>query len=199
MIKIINLNESAPYKKFNNFYINALNAKQKAVEAIAISSFNTSKREVESRFVNLKYINNEQWIFFSNYNSQKAHDFVNHDQISALLYWPEINIQIRLKGIIKKTDKFFSDKHFQNRSDSKNALAISSDQSSPISSYDAIVKNYENTLNHPENLSDRPAYWGGFSFTPYYFEFWEGHEFRLNKRDIYLRDNDEWKNSILQP
>ena len=50
-----------------------------------------------------------------------------------------------------------------------------------------------------ENLMKRPDYWGGFSFTPYYFEFWESNEFRLNKRKVFKFAEDKWKSFILQP
>ena len=45
----------------------------------------------------------------------------------------------------------------------------------------------------------RPNFWGGYSFIPYYFEFWEGHESRLNKRDVYEMKSNEWEHGILQP
>ena len=50
-----------------------------------------------------------------------------------------------------------------------------------------------------DNLKVCPEYWGGFSFTPYYFEFWEGHESRLNKRNVYEIGAEGWGHSILQP
>jgi hypothetical protein len=72
MIEFIDLNREQPYKIFLNKYQQALEKKQKNIEAIAISSFNPKTDEVESRFVNLKYIKDDQWIFFSNYNSNKT-------------------------------------------------------------------------------------------------------------------------------
>ena len=50
-----------------------------------------------------------------------------------------------------------------------------------------------------DDLKKCPDYWGGYSFTPYYFEFWEGHESRLNKREVYEKSDDSWKHLILQP
>ena len=45
----------------------------------------------------------------------------------------------------------------------------------------------------------RPNFWGGYSFTPYYFEFWQGHENRLNKRHVFEQQDDEWIERFLQP
>ena len=80
----------------------------------------------------------------------------------------------------------------------KNALAISSHQSSYIESYEGVQQNFSKALNS-SNLSECPEYWGGFLFVPYYFEFWEGHKSRLNKRDAYEKVDDAWNHHVLQP
>ena len=64
MIKFINLSDETPYQKFKEFYHEALNKNQSCIEAVAISSFNSEADEVDSRFVNLKYIAKDEWIFF---------------------------------------------------------------------------------------------------------------------------------------
>jgi pyridoxamine 5'-phosphate oxidase len=199
MIELINLPSEAPYKKLEALYHQALKKNQRGIEAISISSYDSSSREVESRFVNLKYIQGNEWIFFSNYSSPKASQFKSHDQISALIYWPAINAQIRLKAKIQKTSPEFSDLHFKNRSKEKNALAISSAQSSPVDSFETVQKAFQSTLESMTSDQDRPEYWGGYSFTPYYFEFWEGHENRLNKRQVFSTQEGSWVEQLLQP
>ena len=129
MIDLINIASDLPHNKFLDLYQKALKENQRGIEAIAISSYDKSSNEVESRFVNLKYITGNEWIFFSNYLSPKAMQFESHDQISALFHWGAINSQIRLKAKINKTSVEFSDTHFQSRTKEKNALAISSNQS----------------------------------------------------------------------
>ena len=175
-----------------------MNAGQTGIEAISISSFNNKIHEVDSRYVNLKFIINDELIFFSNYRSPKASAFNTHNQISALVYWHSINVQIRIKAEVKKTSNEFNQKYFANRSEEKNALAISSKQSNSISSYDLVKESYNKALKN-NDLKKCPDYWGGYSFTPYYFEFWEGHESRLNKREAYEKNDDSWKHIILQP
>ena len=198
MIEINNLNQEDPYLIFKEKYEQALNAGQKAIEAISISSFNMEMVEVDSRYVNLKYINKDEFIFFSNYNSPKASAFNSHDQIAALLYWSRTNVQIRMKAKINKTTKEFNQKYFSDRSAEKNALAISSNQSKQIYSYSQVIENYNRSLKS-DDLKKCPEYWGGFSFIPYYFEFWEGHESRINKRDIFNKIDGIWKHSFIQP
>jgi pyridoxamine 5'-phosphate oxidase len=199
MIELINLPFEAPYKKFEALYHQALKQNQRGVEAISISSYDCSSCEVESRLVNLKYIQGNEWIFFSNYLSPKASQFKSHDQISALIYWPALNTQIRLKAKIQKTSPEFSDLHFKSRSKEKNALAISSAQSNPVDSFETVQQDFQSTLESMTADEDRPDYWGGYSFTPYYFEFWEGHENRLNKRQVFSIQEGSWVEQLLQP
>ena len=155
-------------------------------------------KEVNARFVNLKFINEKEFIFFSNYESVKSQDFLSHNQITALIFWQNTNVQIRIKAIIKKTTKEFNKAYFSNRDERKNALAISSAQSSMIESYDKVQINYEESLKN-EDLKKCPNHWGGYSFLPYYFEFWQGHESRINKRETYTFTNNEWVFGYLQP
>ena len=198
MIKFNNLNQEIPYMLFKEKYREAVDAGQKGIEAISISSYNKEISEVDSRFINLKFISHDEFIFFSNYDSPKAFSFNSHDQIAALVYWPSINVQIRIKAKIKKTSNEYNQKYFFDRSEEKNALAISSNQSKPIDSYSQVKENYNKSLKN-DDLKKCPEFWGGYSFTPYYFEFWEGHESRLNKREAYEKSDDSWKHLILQP
>lgn len=198
MIKIKNIPNDEPYKLFIKYFEEARKAQQAPINALSISSYDIQKKEVDSRFVNLKCILQDEWIFFTNYKSPKACAFEKHKQISALIYWSSINIQIRIKAEIKKTSKTFSDEYFKSRQPEKNALAISSHQSKKVDKFETIKKNFEYVRkNH--DLTKRPEYWGGFAFTPYYFEFWKGDDFRLNSRDVFELKDDKWLHFKLQP
>ena len=197
MIQFDNINEEIPYLVFKDKYEDSLKAKQKNIEAISISSYSTSGNEVNARYVNLKLVSGREFIFFSNYKSPKSQEFNQHNQITALIYWSNTNTQIRMKAYIKQTNREFNKNYFAQRDKKKNALAISSHQSSPIASYEAMQKNYELSLMESD-LTECPEYWGGYSFTPYYFEFWEGHESRLNKRETYELNNGKWIHGFLQ-
>jgi pyridoxamine 5'-phosphate oxidase len=198
MIKFNNPSQEAPYLLFKNIYTKSLKANQKNIEAICVSSYSLNDKEVNARFVNLKFVNNKEFIFFSNYNSPKSKDFDLHQQITGLLYWNSINTQIRMKAYIKKTSIAFNQEYFAQRSKEKNALAISSSQSNIITSYRYVKEKYEKSLKE-DDLIKCPDFWGGFSFIPYYFEFWKGHESRLNQREAYSLEKNVWVKSYLQP
>lgn len=198
MIKFKNLTTETPFVVFKNKYDEAIKAGQEKVEAICISSYSVASNEVNARFVNLKIIDDKNFIFFTNYESAKSKEFQNSNQISAVIFWNSINLQIRLKGMVKKTSSEFNNNYFRKRDLKKNALAISSRQSSKISSYEDVQKNFLISLKN-ENLENCPDYWGGYKFAPYYFEFWEGHPSRINKRTVYEIKNHTWDKYHLQP
>lgn len=198
MTVFINNNGLKPFKKFRKLYQNAYNENQKNIEAISISSFSKLSGMVNARYVNLKFVDDDKFIFFSNYESPKSIEFNSHPQIAALIYWNSIHTQIRINASITKTSIDFNKEYFQKRDRRKNALAISSKQSSLISSYEEVVKNFKNSLKF-DDLNECPNYWGGYAFKPNYFEFWEGHDSRLNKREFFKLKDGKWINGFLEP
>jgi len=62
MIKFNNLSQEKPYLLFKQKYEEAFNANQKNIEAISIASFNKDDNEVDSRFVNIKFIDKDRFI-----------------------------------------------------------------------------------------------------------------------------------------
>jgi pyridoxamine 5'-phosphate oxidase len=165
---------------------------------MCISSYSKKDDEVNSRFVNLKFINSNDFIFFTNYESPKSVDFKHHPQVSCVIFWDAINTQIRLKGKIKRTSTQYNDKYFKTRSPEKNALAISSDQSKQINSFEDVKQKYLKILNK-EDLTNCPHYWGGYIISPYYIEYWKGNKSRLNKREAYILKNKIWEMTVLEP
>lgn len=199
MITFKNLNSATPYKKFLSFYKEAIKKNQPNIEAVSISSFDKKIDEVQSRYVNLKYIIDDEWIFFSNYLSPKAKSFESHDQITALFYWNTINIQTRIKANIYKSSQLISDMHFNNRSNEKNIIAVISNQSKKINSPDDVKNKFDEVVTSKNFFDSRPDYWGGYSFNPFYFEFWKGDDNRQNKREVYELKKNNWEKSFLQP
>ena len=197
MINFINPSKEKPFLLIKEKYHEALKKNQKNIEAISIASYSRTNSFVDSRYVNLKIIDGENFIFFSNYESPKSKQFDEHNQISALIFWNTINTQIRINGSIKRTDKEFNQLYFSKRNLKKNALAISSNQSKLIESYEYVKARYNEVLES-NNLNVCPDYWGGFVFSPSTIEIWQGEENRLNKREKFTRNNG-WEMDILSP
>jgi pyridoxamine 5'-phosphate oxidase len=199
MIELDKIINDEPHNLFKSYYYEALKLGQESIEVISVSSFGADTNEIESRYVNLKYIIDNEWIFFSNYNSKKANNFKSLNQISVLSFWNKLNLQIRIKAKIRKSSHSFSDDHYQKRALRKNVIAHSSNQSKKTKSHDEVITKYKKYSLNTDLISARPKYWGGYSFFPYYFEFWEGHESRINKREVFNKTDGVWKHSFLQP
>lgn len=200
MIQFKNLKNNHPFVKLKEIYDVAVSFEQKSIEAMALSTLDQTCLEVNSRYVNAKFIDGDKIIFFSNYESVKAKDINSNNTVSCLFYWDSVRVQIRIKGIITMCDPSFSDEYFKNRDQKKNALAISSNQSKKIESYEDVIKKYNYILNKDRNfLESRPIYWGGYMIEPKYIEFWNGHDSRLNKREVMTLDNNIWVSHYLEP
>ena len=190
-------NAKEPYLLFRSLYDAASKTSHRNIEAACLSSVSVDNKP-RSRFINIKYINDEEFIFFSNYKSSKAKDFLCNNNVTLNFYWNSANTQIRVEGNIMKLDEDRSNKHWMLRNRDKNALAISSDQSSPSINFERIIEDYQYVLDSPGSLQ-RPDYWGGYLIIPNYFEFWTGHKSRLNNRKVFKIDNGSWESTILQP
>ena len=197
MINFTNPSKESPFLLIKENYDKAFKKNQKNIEAMSIASYSKVNSYVDSRYVNLKIIDRENFIFFSNYESPKSKQFEEHSQVSALLFWNTINIQIRINGFIKRTNREFNQLYFSKRNLKKNALAISSKQSQPIASYEEVKFRFNEALNN-NNLDICPDYWGGFIIEPSTIEVWKGEANRLNRREKYARI-DGWKKVILSP
>lgn len=200
MISIDSNIKSKPLKKLISFYCKAHEKKQQYIEAACLST-SSNENIPDSRFLNIKYINESGLIFFTNYNSPKAIQLDNNPYISLVFFWSSINTQIRIKAYAEKLSESLSDIHFKKRNFNKNILSISSNQSCKTKTYEDVVIKYEETLKNINDNDDlkRPKYWGGYNLKPSYFEFWQGEKNRINKREVFEIENNKWKQYILEP
>ena len=100
-----------------------------------------------------------------------------------------------------KCPEKFSDEHFYGREQGKNIAAIASDQSKLIDSYEMLEDRYEHIKSSIESgkLEEvRPENWGGYQVKVTFFEFWEANKDRLNYRECYKRNGDQWEKFFLQ-
>lgn len=194
------LPESTPFLKFQDFYLQAENAGQPFAEAGCISSVDHDGAP-HARYVNFKYFFEDNLIFFSSYTSNKALDFDKNQKVAINFWWPSIDVQIRAEGVISKSPEKFSDEHFYGREQGKNIAAIASDQSKLIDSYEMLEDRYEHiksSIESGELEEIRPENWGGYQVKVIFFEFWEANKDRLNYRECYKRNGDQWDKFFLQ-
>lgn len=152
-----------------------------------------------SRIVLLKGMLNNTFRFFTNYESKKGNDLKNNNRAALNFFWPELERQVRINGIIEKLSDVESDEYFYSRPFESQLGAHASPQSAVIESRKILEKNIENIKNTYASALPRPIFWGGYALIPFYFEFWQGRASRLHDRLIYERVGDQWKIARLAP
>ena len=155
----------------------------------------------KSRVVLLKKFNEEGFIFYTNYDSEKGKAILNNPNICLSFFWHSMERQVIIKGIAEKTPDNISDNYFASRPDGSKLGAMVSAQSEVIPNRDYLEENLKRLEKEFEGKEiPRPTFWGGFLVRPVEVEFWQGRPNRLHDRIRYkLSENYDWKIERLSP
>lgn len=189
---------SSPFKLFNNWMQDAVNQIKTDANAFTLSTIN-SDGFPESRIVLLKGLENENFRFYTNYNSSKGKNISQNPKVSMVFFWSELERQIRITGTAKKSDPDVSDEYFYSRPKASQCGAYVSAQSSIINSREEIDSLYNQLLSEETEIQ-RPEHWGGYDIEPTSIEFWQGRPSRLHDRIKYtLQEGNVWVKVRLAP
>ncbi len=149
----------------------------------------------KSRVVLLKKFNEEGFIFYTNYNSEKGKAIDINPNICLSFFWSSLERQVIIKGIAERTSNTISDNYFDSRPDGSKLGAIVSSQSEVIPSRDFLEQNLKQLEKEFEGKEiPRPKHWGGYLVRPLEVEFWQGRPNRLHDRIRYKLEGDfSWK------
>jgi pyridoxamine 5'-phosphate oxidase len=139
-------------------------------------------------------------VFFTNYESRKGLEMQENSHVALNFFWSELERQVRVIGIVKKSSKELSDLYFQSRPENSRVGAWSSPQSKGIPNREWL-EDQEQAYSQKFVGKDipRPEYWGGYVVEPYQLEFWQGRTSRLHDRIQYTKINDIWSLERLAP
>jgi pyridoxamine 5'-phosphate oxidase len=152
------------------------------------------------RTVLLKYFDNNGFVFFTNYESQKARDIAGNPQVSLLFTWLPLERQVRIQGTASKISTSESLKYFMSRPRGSQLGAWVSQQSSIINSRQLLLTKFDELKRKFMNQEvPLPSFWGGYRIQPSYFEFWQGRQHRLHDRFAYKLNQEEWSIEQLAP
>ena len=153
----------------------------------------------DSRVVLLKDLWHDKFVFFTNYLSAKGRQITNNPHVALNFYWPELNRQVRVKGVAAVLPEYLSKKYFAARPFASQCSAYVSPQSQEI------------TLEHLQHLLSaaeqrfasapvpKPKHWGGYAVSANEIEFWQGQRGRLHDRIVYTCTAKTWHKIRLAP
>ena len=153
------------------------------------------------RMVLLKDIEDDGFVFYTNYASKKGEEITASQKAAFVIHWKSLRRQIRVRGTVSREEGAMADDYYASRSLKSRIGAWASEQSQPLDSRASLMaKVAEIGLKKGLN-PDRPPYWGGFRITPLEVEFWADGAFRLHDRFRWTRvaPGKAWEISRLNP
>jgi pyridoxamine 5'-phosphate oxidase len=189
-----------PIRQFEKWWQEAIDSRIEEVNAMTLATASADGLP-SARTVLLKGFSENGFVFFTNYDSYKGKQLAENPRACLLFFWKELERQVKIVGIIRKTAANESDAYFHSRPVTSQIGAIVSPQSTAIESREWLEEKYnEFQQKNSPGVIQRPAHWGGYVVKPVLIEFWQGRPSRLHDRIEYsLQENGSWKIERLAP
>ena len=193
--------KSNPIEMFQEWMVDAINDHVLEPNAMILATVNEDGHP-DTRTVLLKEIEDHSFIFYTNYNSQKAKQIAQNPKVSLLFLWKESERQVRVYGEAVMLDPEKSTAYFQKRPRGSQIGAWVSPQSGVIPNrafLDHRKREIENTFAGIPTL-ERPENWGGYRVVAQKIELWQGRDNRLHDRLLFeLHEDGKWSMCRLAP
>ena len=159
-----------------------------------------SKGNPRNRMVLLKYLEGDDIGFFTNLKSDKSLEIGAHSMVSATIWWPEMERQVRIEGAATQMDRELVDDYHSSRPRKSRVAAWASDQSRPLGSREELEERFDqyDSMFDGEDIP-LPPFWGGYTIRAERVEYWEGRPSRMHERVVLLKENGRWEASRLYP
>ena len=192
--------EADPMKQFAKWWKQAVESKIDEVNAMTLATA-SSDGIPAARIVLLKGVEENGFIFFTNYESFKGQQLSENPKACLVFFWKELERQVRITGLVEKISTAASDAYFHSRPAASQVGAIASPQSRIIENREWLDAHYKGLRKQlKEETIQRPEHWGGYIVKPVIIEFWQGRPSRLHDRLQYsLEENGKWKIERLAP
>ena len=153
------------------------------------------------RMVLLRIIEDDAFVFFTNYGSKKAREAFLTNKVAFNIHWKSLRRQIRVRGHVEKEDGIIADKYFSEREVGSQTAAWASKQSETLTDRQELIERWQSYKNQFEKNVGRPDFWGGIRIKPVQIEFWADGQYRLHDRFLWERKLGEksWSVRRLYP
>ena len=156
--------------------------------------------EPDARMVLLRGVGDDGLRFYTDYESTKGRQLDGHPCGALVVYWRELNRQIRARGPVERARSDDSDAYFAARPRAARLAAWISPQSEPIASRAELEKRYAEQERRFSGADvPRPPFWGGYVLRPKTIEFFQSQRNRLHDRFLYTRQDGAWTIERLAP
>ena len=153
-----------------------------------------------ARVVLLRGVDDHGFVFFTNYQSRKAAEIEANPHAALCCYWPWLDEQVRVEGLVERATTAESDSYFASRPRGSQIGAWASAQSRPLESREVLEQSYHDTdARLAAQAVPRPPHWGGYRIVPDRVEFWHAGTYRLHNRVLYVREGADWRRELLYP
>ena len=190
---------SDPFTQFRSWFDDAEKSGHYQPDAITLATASKLGRPT-ARMVLFKSLTNNAFVFFTNYESQKAADLAENPQAALVFYWSKLYRQIRVEGSVSRISRSDSEKYFLSRPRGSQLAAWASQQSHTLKSRAELLAKYDELeKQYASQAIPCPPFWGGYALAPDKIEFWAGQENRLHHRVSYSLNGSAWESQILAP
>jgi pyridoxamine 5'-phosphate oxidase len=192
--------DSNPFTQFQTWFDQALSTDSPEPNAMTLATA-TAEGKPSARIVLLKGFDEDGFVFYTNYASQKGQQLTNNPWASLVFWWAELERQVRIEGRVEKVSQAESEEYFASRPLGSRLGAWASPQSQVISSRAVLEdKIAELETKYDDETIPKPPNWGGYRLIPTEIEFWQGRPNRLHDRLRYRQQEDKtWLRERLAP
>jgi pyridoxamine 5'-phosphate oxidase len=187
-----------PFEQFEIWLQSAIESNQLEPTAMILSTVDEHLQS-HSRVVLLKEFTHESFVFYTNYEGHKAQQMAQNNRVSLVFFWPNLERQVRVEGVVEKISEVLSTSYFKSRPIENQLGAWASPQSQLIHSTDFLEKQFQYYQQKFGNGVPKPPHWGGYAVKPSSIEFWQGRANRLHDRLLFTKESGVWKISRLAP
>lgn len=191
--------ESNPILQFRKWFSAAVDAQLYEPNVMTLATADRFGKP-SARIVLLKEFDNNGFVFYTNYESKKGQDLIENPQAALVFFWPELERQVRIEGVVTKVDTQTSASYFHSRPTASQIGAMASDQSRKLESRESLEEKVSNLTKAFEGKEiPHPEHWGGYLIEPMHIEFWQGRPSRLHDRIVYDLVDGSWIINRLAP